>query len=104
MRITLVIILGLAFSGICLADVPTLKDDKPVEPTEIAITNEEKLSLENFQLKVQLLEEQLTTQRMGLDAYVQALVAKYKIAGKDWRYDPTGKFVKIKMQGELKKE
>lgn len=61
----------------------------PVEPTEIAITNEERLAIENAQLKIQILQGQL-------DSCVKEVTVKYKIYDvQEWSYNPTGKFIRI---------
>lgn len=57
-------------------------------PAEISITNEEKLTIENIQLKTQLLQHQL-------DVVFKALVTKYNIDVQMWSYDViSGKFTK----------
>lgn len=70
--------------------VAVLGDKAPDVRTEISITNEERLTIENVQLKLQVLQGQL-------DSFVKQLVAKYKIDMQGWSYDVVGgKFVKIK--------
>lgn len=92
MRITLILILCLCFGGLCLADEKEAVIS--AEPSEISITTEERLSVENAQLKIQVLQQQL-------DALVKQLVAKYKIDVQGWSYDAVnGKFVKIKQDNK----
>lgn len=109
-RIVLIVAFCLCLSGLCFAQTivkegipeivtaivdPDLKLDgtreKTVVPekTEISVTNEERLTIQNVQLQIQNLQLQL-------DSYFKQLVEKYKIGVQGWSYDPTGKFVKIK--------
>lgn len=68
----------------------------PAESTEIAVTSEERLTIENIQLKMQILQGQL-------DSFMKQLVLKYEITDHEGFYYLSGKFTKI-MTDELKAE
>lgn len=80
---------GSVFDTIGMGDAKT-ETVKPTEPTKISITREEQLTIENVQLKLQVLQVQL-------DSFIKQLVDKYKIDVHSWSYDAVGgNFVKNK--------
>ncbi len=78
----------LALSIVMLLVGPLFADGDVVkEPQPVALEEVDTVKLENYQLKITLIERQLQSMRSGAERWIMGLFNKYELSPKEWRFD-----------------
>ncbi len=71
-------------------------EGKGETPQKIALKETDAVKLENYQLKITLIERQLQSMRSGAERWIMALFNKYSLSPKEWRFDVQKRvFIKV---------